>query len=94
MQLPDGIFIAGPARALLENLTPSKPRPSGQSRRLSRAEVELWLDELCATRGETYLNRLRDEARELAPALNANKEFQVLDGLISAALAILRRAGR
>lgn len=87
MQLPDGIFIAGPARALLENLTPSKPRPSGQSRRLSRPEVELWLDELCATRGEIYLNRLRDEARELAPALNANKEFQVLDGLISAALA-------
>lgn len=84
MRLPDGLYIAGVARALLENLAPSRRTSTGTSRTLARAEVEVWLDELA--RGEHALNRLRDEARELAPVLGADRGFAVLDGLIAAAL--------
>lgn len=85
MSLPDGLYMSGFARALLENLAPTRKTADGTSRTLTRGEVEVWVNELAA-RGDEYLNRLRDEARGLAPVLGAGKAMPVLDSLISAAL--------
>jgi Fic family protein len=86
MSLPDGLYMSSEARGLLDNLAPTRVTATGTSRTLTRAEVEEWLDSLCAARGEQALNRLRDQARELAPVLGREKELSVLDALISAAL--------
>jgi len=85
MKLPGDLHMSGHARALLENLAPTRRTSSGTSRTLTRAEVEIWVNELAA-RGDGFLNRLRDEARVLVPVLGAEKAMPVLDALISAAL--------
>lgn len=46
----------------------------------------MWVDELCSTRGEGAMNRMRDEARTLSVTLGLQREFALLDGLIGAAL--------
>ena len=86
MSLPGGLYMSGLARALLENLAPTRKTADGTSRTLTREEVEIWVNELAGVRGDGYLNRLRDEARELAPILGAEKAMPVLDALIGAAL--------
>ena len=87
MPLPGGVWLASQARSLLENLAPTRLTAQGTSRTLTRTELEVWLDELCAVRGDSAMRRLRDQARELAPQLDAQKAFDTLDGLIGAALA-------
>ncbi|MBW3648603.1 MAG: Fic family protein [Actinobacteria bacterium] len=87
MVLPDGLHLTGEARTLLDNLAPTRPTSDGTSRTLTRVEVEQWLDSLAAARGQDGLHRLRDQARELAPALGRDREFALLDRLMSAALS-------
>jgi hypothetical protein len=79
------LHAASAARALLDNLTSSRS-VKGPSRTLSRAEVEKWLDKLCDQEGELHLNRLRDDARALAPGLGLQSEFSQLDRIIGALL--------
>jgi hypothetical protein len=79
------LYGASLARALLDNLTPSRS-VKGVSRTLTRAEIEQWLDKLCDQGGESHLNRIRDEARLRAPALGREAEFAQLDQLIGALL--------
>jgi len=79
------LWLASRARALLENLLPTRNR-SGVTRALPRAELEDRLERLLRIDGAASLNRLRDEARELAPALGAEREFAVLDDLIGSLL--------
>lgn len=86
MQLPSGLHMASVPRGLLENLAPTRRAADGTSRTLTREEVEIWIDELCTSRGERILNRYRDQARELAAHLKAEREMAALDALISAAL--------
>jgi len=86
MVLPGGIAMSSPARALLDNLAPTRCARDGSTRTLTRGEVERWIDTLCATRGGSYLNRVRDTARDLATPLERAREFALLDALISAAL--------
>jgi len=86
MALPGGLYIAGEARTLLDNLARTRLDRTGRSRTLSRDEVETWLDALCAARGASGLNKLRDQARELAPTLGRDSEFDLLERLIGAAL--------
>jgi hypothetical protein len=78
------LYAASTARALLDNLTSSRS-VNGPSRTLSRAEVEQWLDKLCDQEG-AHLNRIRDTARALAPALGFQSEFAQLDRIIGALL--------
>ncbi|MEI2650861.1 MAG: hypothetical protein V9G12_01565 [Microthrixaceae bacterium] len=82
MSLPDGIHIAGEARSLLENLTPSRRTAAGTRRTLTRVEVEEWVDALLASRGVEGVNRLRDQARQLAPALQREKELAALEVMV------------
>jgi hypothetical protein len=80
----ENLFMSSRARAFLENMRPSRAR-SGVPRTLSQAELEEKLDAFAASRPEE-LNRLRDEARRLAPQLEAVDEFSRLDELIGALL--------
>lgn len=79
----DDFYCASPARAFLENL--AHARYSAEvPRTLPRAELERRLEELLRLRGEGELNRLRDQARRLAPALAAEDAFVILDEIIGA----------
>ena len=80
-----GLHMASRARAYLENVAVSRAR-KGAARRLSRAELEKRLESDLSTRGESYVNTLRDDARKLAPSLGLVNEFQLLDTLVGALL--------
>ncbi len=77
--------IASPARAFLENMRPSRAR-DGVARTLSKREMEERLDEMLRQSGEAAIQRLRDNAREIAEKLGLTEEFQQLDALIGTLL--------
>jgi hypothetical protein len=81
-----GARLASPARAYLENMRPSRARGGRMARSLSRKEIEDRLDRLIRNQGEEALNRLRDEARQIAPQLGLSKEFNDLSELIGTLL--------
>lgn len=81
----EGLHLASRARALLENLQPARAR-GGAPKSWSREEIEEYLDEIARVHGEAELNRLRDHARRIAPALKLTEEFKALDALIGAIL--------
>ena len=80
-----GLRMSSPARIVLDNLRASRARGSVR-RTLRPEELEERLDRLARTRGEAALNELRDEAREIAPALGAEEQLAQLDRLIGALL--------
>jgi hypothetical protein len=71
--------------ALLENMRCSRVRV-GIARTLSKREIEERLDEMLRHGGELPIQRLRDEAREIARVLKLPDEFQRLDGRIGTML--------
>jgi hypothetical protein len=79
------LHIASRPRALLEVLKPSRARAT-VARGLPRALVEEELERELRLAGEARLNRIRDQARLLAPHLAAEAEFRVLDGIVGALL--------
>lgn len=93
MKLPGGLSFASEARALLDNLAATRINAQGSSRTLTKREVEEWVDEICAQRGDSAMNALRDQARQLAPGLDRGKELETLTRIISAALTT-HRGGR
>jgi hypothetical protein len=80
-----GLRIASPARAFLENMRSSRAR-EGVARTLTKREIEERLDELLRHSGELAIQRLRDDAREVAAQLRLLEEFQRLDALIGTLL--------
>ncbi|MDR9388788.1 MAG: Fic family protein [Wenzhouxiangella sp.] len=81
-----GAHLASTARAYLENMRPSRQRGGRLPRTLSREEIEERLDGILRRNGEKALNRLRDEARDIAPALDLETEFEKLNELIGTLL--------
>ena len=81
-----GARLASPARAYLENMRSSRARGGRVARTLSRSEIEQRFDGLLRRQGEDALNRIRDEARGIAPQLGLEDEFSALDDLIGALL--------
>jgi hypothetical protein len=79
------LYRSGEARTALDNMRPSRAR-SGVARTLATAELEEWLERIARNRGEAELLRIRDEAREVAPALSAESERGRLDELIASLL--------
>lgn len=77
------LYLSSTARQLLDNLARGR---GATARTLSDVEVEEWLDQVAAERGAAGMNRLRDDARALAPVLSRQKQLARLDALISAAL--------
>ena len=83
-----GLYWSSRPRMLLENLGKSRgarPRTAG------KAGVEAKLVEILNASGEAALNRLRDDARQLAKALGADKAFTTLNALSGALLGTYAR---
>ncbi|MDQ3205849.1 MAG: Fic family protein [Pseudomonadota bacterium] len=80
------LFISSTARAFLDNLAVSRKSKSGVKRTLGREQMEQRLDDLVRRNGAEALNRLRDEARLVAPHIGRDVEFEAFDRLIGALL--------
>ena len=81
-----GARLASPARAYLENMRTSRARGGRVARTLSREEIEGRLDTLLRAQGGAALNRIRDEAREIAPKLELQEAFEEFNNLVGAML--------
>lgn len=79
-------LLASTPRAYLENMRTSRARGGRVPRTLTREELEQRLDALLRTQGEGALNKLRDDARAIAPSLGLETEFDELNDLIGAYL--------
>ena len=80
-----GLYFASLARALLENLRPSRAR-SGVARTLPRAAIEERIERELVHSGNGRLNEIRDLARQIAPELGLDSEFATLDQFIGGLL--------
>lgn len=76
------LWLSSEARALVENMRPSRARKGSVRRTLSDEEMEKRLDKLFRVRGEDYVNQIRDKAREIAEQIDMVDEFRKLDDLI------------
>lgn len=81
-----GCFLSSTARAYLENMRVSRGRGGSVSRTFNRREMEERLEQLLRQRGEPFINRIRDQARDIAKKINAEEEFKKLDELIGSLL--------
>lgn len=81
-----GLFLSSTARAFLDNLAVSRQGKSGVKRTLGREQIEQRLDDLVRRNGAEALNRLRDEARRVAPRIGRDVEFEAFDRLAGALL--------
>ncbi len=81
-----GARLASMPRAYLENMKPSRARGGRVPRTLARAELEQRLDALLRGQGGGALNKLRDDARAIAPTLGLEAECEALNDLIGAFL--------
>lgn len=79
------LWLASRPRAFLECFRPSRASEAG-ARGIPREELERRLEQLVRVSGEDVTNQLRDQARALAPALEAEEEFQTLNDIIGAIL--------
>ena len=83
--LAGSLHLSSWPRRFLDNMRPSRAR-TGVRRTLSREELEAQLETLLANQGEQELNRLRDEAAQIAPELHREAELEQLGSLIGALL--------
>ena len=81
-----GVRLASIPRAYLENLRESRARGGRLPRTLSRDELEQRLDALIRQQGEAAVNRLRDDAKVIAPQLGYDEEADELHELIGGLL--------
>jgi len=79
------IYMSSRPRAFLENARASRARGGAVSRTLSRSELEEALEHY-GRNDPASLNRLRDEARDIAEQLGLVEELEALDGLIGTLL--------
>jgi fido (protein-threonine AMPylation protein) len=75
----NGLFISSTARAYLENMRTTRKRNNTLPRTLTRQELEERLDTLLRRGGEDGLNKLRDEVRHIASALDMQEEAKAFD---------------
>jgi fido (protein-threonine AMPylation protein) len=83
--LRDNLHCMSTARALLENIRPTRAR-QGAARTLKRAEIETWLEHFLRNGGKERLNALRDQIKRLAPRLKLEPAGRELDDMIGALL--------
>jgi len=76
-----GARLSSTARAYLENMRPSRARDGHIPRTLSRKELKTRLDALIRQQGEQALNRLRDDARAIAPKLGLEEDAEAFSAL-------------
>ena len=74
--------VSGLARAYLENLENTKEK-NGESKTLSRVQLEEKMEAFLRVKGEDALNQVRERAKIIAPLLGMEKEFVKLNQLIT-----------
>ncbi len=84
-KLRDDLYCMSTARALLENMRPTRAR-SGAASTLKREEIEAWLDRFLRNSGKERLNALRDQIKKLLPTLKMQKSGAELDEIIGTLL--------
>jgi len=84
--LQEGVVLASRPRAILESLRLTRRRKH-DSRGVSRAAIGEYLEHELRAGGEARLERIRDEARALAPHLDAEKAFRALGAIMDALLS-------
>jgi fido (protein-threonine AMPylation protein) len=81
-----GARLSSTARAYLENMRPSRARDGHIARTLTRKELETRLNALIRQQGKTAINRIRDDARAIAPQLGLEKEAEAFSTLVGTLL--------
>jgi len=81
-----GARLASTARAYLENLRPARARNGRALRVVDRRDLEMRLDAMIRQQGEAAVNRLREDARRIAPQLGYDQEAGELDSIIGSLL--------
>ncbi|MCY3565953.1 MAG: Fic family protein [Gammaproteobacteria bacterium] len=76
-----GLYMASPARALLDNLEPSRSRGGRPSRTLSLTELEDWVAGKYIAWGPERTDRFRVEARDLAATTGRTRHITAIDSL-------------
>ena len=82
----NGLFIACPERAFLENLQTAYQKKDG-GKCLPQSVIEERLEKVIRINGETAINALRDKAKALSERLGMTDEYARLDKLIGALLS-------
>jgi len=84
--LGDGreLFTSSQARAVLENLQIARAHGGDESKTLSVAELERWLDRYLRIFGVNWLDQLRRQAEGLASNFGWGRELQELNQLVAA----------
>lgn len=81
-----GARLSSTARAILENIRPSRSRDGAVPRTLPKAEIEKRLDDMIRRGGDAAINKLRDDARAIAQQLDLQEEYKRLDELVGSLL--------
>ncbi len=76
-----GLYMASPARALLDNLETSRRRGDRPSRTLSLTELEDWIAGKYIAWGPERTDRLRVAARDLAKTTGRSQHITAIDSL-------------
>jgi hypothetical protein len=84
-KLRDNLYCMSTARALLENMRPSRAR-SGAAPTLKRSEIETWLERFLRDSGKDRLNVVRDQIKAVASALKREEAAGELDAMIGTLL--------
>jgi len=74
LQLPGGLWQASRARALAENMRPSRSRGGRPRRTLDDHEIDAWIERLCRREGEERLTEYRRQAERLGPQLGVEPD--------------------
>ncbi|MBX9743374.1 MAG: Fic family protein [Chthoniobacterales bacterium] len=77
------LWMSSQARALLDNLVPTRQRKN-VARTFSQEELEEYLDKILRHSGPEVLNKLRDQAHHLGPQLKMKTEAKKLSSIIGA----------
>ena len=80
------VYASSEERWMLEVLQPARRGKDGESKGLPAAEVETRLDAMIRGGGEERINRFRDNARKISEQLGLDREFSILNNIVSALL--------
>lgn len=83
----NSLRVSSEARAFLENLQTARRTADAPVKTVTQEALENKLEAILRQRGETGLNRLRDEAKLIAQSLHMAGEYEKLNKLISGILA-------
>lgn len=93
LQVPGGLYQASRARALVENMQPSRSRAGRPRRTLDDQEIDAWVERLCRLDGEDRLAEYRRQSEQLGPQLGiADTRISELGRKIGAAIGTHRIA--